>query len=176
MQIRYSLGEFLLLVLVTGLGIGLTAKFMSEEADYSLVMPVSLGVGLALFWGGLKGLHAAHWLGVVSPRRRLLLLLRGILYALAFAGVFLGTLPSLSILFGLAFGIRLFDLPAPVAAGVVVGTAFSIVCVLLTSRLFARARQAAREARAARGERDDPPAAAPGEPPAEETPPPDPEA
>jgi len=107
-RVRYSLGELLVVYLLTGLVTGLAAKILPEirrlafEALWMTLSPAPPGTSpetlfgmtwffgeapvviLALFAGGfvlLAGagaLHTLHWAGVREPRRRLVLLLRGI--------------------------------------------------------------------------------------------------
>jgi len=101
-RVRYSLGEFIVLVVTTGLGMGLPAKALPEEAALGAVMGASVAVGLFLFWGGLPGLRAADRLGLESPRRRALVLLRGVLLFPALAGALIavGGIPHVEGLWG----------------------------------------------------------------------------
>jgi len=82
---RYSLGEFLVLILGTGLAMGLTAKALPEGTLLAVVMAVSLGVGFFVIWGGAAGIYTAQWLGEELPRERILYILRGLFLAPALA-------------------------------------------------------------------------------------------
>jgi len=90
LKIRYTLAEFYVLVLLTGLGIGLTAKAFPADTDIFLVSALSLLSGGLLLWGGAEGLTIVHWLEVAGRRRRLFILLGGMVLPYAVLGVLTG--------------------------------------------------------------------------------------
>jgi len=83
---RYSVGDFSLLVVVTGLGMGLTAKFLPGNWPLAGIMPSSAAAGLFVFWGGSWGIHAANRLDRESGARRALIILGGACYLPACLG------------------------------------------------------------------------------------------
>jgi len=135
---RYFLAEFLLLVLLTGLGMGLTAKALPEKFGHVGATVVALGVGVLLIAGGLLGLWIANQLGVESSRRRMLLLLRGFLAVPAVPGFFAGIL-ALERSTSLSPSVRLLA-----AVGVLLGMAAGLLHLLAGRKLFLRARAAER--------------------------------
>jgi len=107
---RYSLGEFILLVLVTGLAIGLTAKVLPADWPLAAVMPFALAVGVIAWFCCMSGLHAANRLGVERPRRRVRFIGYGFLYG---AGFFFAALSLLLFFFLLHIFSTLKLLDAP---------------------------------------------------------------
>ncbi len=88
MGARYYLGEFLLLILATGLVMGLTAKFLPQGCPVWTAMLISFSVGAAVFWGGAWELRVVRALGIEGSRRRCFHLLLGLLLVpTAVAGV-----------------------------------------------------------------------------------------
>jgi len=77
-RVRYSLGELLLLFLLTGLIAGCTARALPAGLAPLTATLIALGVGLAPLLGGAWGIYAAHWLGIENSWRRMLMLLAGV--------------------------------------------------------------------------------------------------
>ena len=119
-RVRYSLGELLVLYLVTGLGVGLAAQLLPatllayrewhldfmrvllpglSQSDIpdagwpfgeATVMALALLAGSCVFFFGANALYAVHWLEVREPRRRLLWLLRSLSGAFVYGLAILG--------------------------------------------------------------------------------------
>ncbi len=141
---RYTLGEFVVLVTLTGLGIGLTAKALPAELHPALAAAPTVLIGISLFSGGLCGLYVARWLGVESPRRRIFLLLRGLLLAPALGGVIAAGVAAV-VLFGRAGETGETEIRSILlAAALVLGAAASLILFATTYRLVERAREAER--------------------------------
>ncbi len=152
--IRYTLAEFILLVLLTGLVMGLTAKALPENFGDADATVVSLGVGVLLLCGGLLGLWIANQLSAESPRQRIFFILRGFLTAPAVIGFF-AWMPAVEHITTLDIPLRL-----PLAVGLVAGGVTCMMYLLAVGQLFIRARAAEKAARKAEKS-----AAAPEKPP-----------
>ncbi len=145
---RYTLAEFVVLVLLTGLGMGLTAKALPAELHPALAAAPAVLVGISLFSGGLCGLYVARWLGVESPRRRIFLLLHGLLLVPALAGAIAAGVAAI-VLFGRGVqgtggsAIRALLLTVTLVLGAVVG----LILFATIYRLVVRAREAERRRR-----------------------------
>jgi len=149
-RIRYSLGELLIIFLLTGLSIGLLAKFM-PEMHILLVSAFALVVGVVPFWGGVLGLWTAERLGIASPRRRIFLMLRGMLFAYGFIGLVVNILmlPVSAFIFALIAG-GMKALPTIAVVFVV-----SLVhCGVLMVQMYPPLRRAWRASRAEKRRRE----------------------
>jgi hypothetical protein len=143
---RVSLGEFLLLFLAASLAIGLVTIFLSRPLSIpiwdapsgpvifpaGLVWFYALAAGLFLVWGGCLGLFCAHQLGVEEPRRRLTLLLGGLLLAPAYLLVLAGEVALILFLLSRPDGpAESFPrCPAVLFLGFLLGGALGLVLIL----------------------------------------------
>jgi hypothetical protein len=138
---RYTLVDFLALILLTGQALALIGALFPQETPLWAVVRAALLVGLLPFWGGTHGIRLAHRLGIEAPWQRCLLILRGFLLPPAAIGAVVGLSVPLFVLAG-EFSVRWLRNEQLLLAAVVLLWLAALAHVWFYLRLARRAARA----------------------------------
>jgi len=147
-RIRYSLGDLLVLFLLTGLGVGLMAKVLPEDWPLAVVTFLSLSIGILLFWIGTQGIRTVYLLEVEGFPRRALIILGNVLVVPIAGGMCAGLVAFIFAVTDSLWG----DLENERILVAIVGAATALFCIVLlitVHRLDKRANQVERRQREA---------------------------